>query len=201
MSAKCGAGPKVDVHVRFARSRDAIYLDMCDDQWRAIEVTKDGWRVVRNPPVLFRRGAGARALASARERRDPGPVAPAGERGDDSQWCLMLAWLVGAFLPEGAFSHLVLHGEQGSAKSTTALVLQSMLTHRTRAFNSPPKDETDATVIRAAHGHSVLMTTCAGAGLKWLMCFAGSAPGRATGRGRFTKTLESPWPASSCRFC
>jgi len=44
--AKCGQGRKVDVHVRFARSRDAIYLDMCDDQWRAIEVTADGWRVV-----------------------------------------------------------------------------------------------------------------------------------------------------------
>ena len=63
------------MHVRFARSRDAIYLDMCDDQWRAIEVTAEGWRVVEEPPVLFRRGAGARPAARARERRDAGPAA------------------------------------------------------------------------------------------------------------------------------
>jgi hypothetical protein len=144
--AKCGLGSKADVYVRFARSRDAIYLDMCDDQWRAIEVTKDGWRVVPDPPVLFRRGAGARPLPVPVKGGTLDPLRALVNAGDDSQWCLMLAWLVGAFLPQGAFSHLALHGEQGSAKSTTALVLQSMLDPSDAGLNSPPKDETDATV-------------------------------------------------------
>jgi hypothetical protein len=144
--AKCGAGPKVEVHVRFARTRDAIYLDMCDDKWRVIEITAAGWRVVDKPSVLFRRPSGARAL--------PVPVAggslealrPLLNCGDDTQWCLMIAWLAGAFLPEGAFSHLVLEGGQGSAKSTTARVLQSMLDPSDAGLTAPPKDETDATV-------------------------------------------------------
>jgi len=146
ISAKCGAGPKVDVHVRFARGRDAIYLDMCDDQWRAIEVTKDGWQVVQNPPVLFRRGAGALPLPVPVKGGTLDPLRPLLNCGDDAQWCLMLAWLVGAFLPEGAFSHLVLQGEQGSAKSTTALLLLSMLDPSDAGLSAPPKDETDATV-------------------------------------------------------
>jgi len=58
----------------------------------------------------------------------------------------MMAWLVGVFLPQGAFSHLALHGEQGSAKSTTALLLQSVLDPSDAGLNSPPKDEVDATV-------------------------------------------------------
>jgi hypothetical protein len=150
-------GPKVDVYVRFARSRDAIFLDMCDDQWRAIEITKDGWRVVDDPPVLFRRGAGARPLPVPVKGGTLDPLRALVNAGDDSQWCLMLAWLVGAFLPQGAFSHLALHGEQGSAKSTTALVLQSMLDPSDAGLNSPPKDETDATV-------SALHTGISGAG-------------------------------------
>ena len=144
--AKCGAGPKVDVHVRFARSRDRIFLDMCDDQWRAIEVTQDGWRVMDNPPVLFRRGAGARPLPVPAKGGTLAPLRPLLNAGDDTQWCLMVAWLIGAFLPEGAFSHLVLEGEQGSAKSTVARILQSLIDPSDAGLSAPPKDETDATV-------------------------------------------------------
>jgi hypothetical protein len=144
--AKCGAGPKVDVHVRFARSRDVIYLDMCDDQWRAIEVTKDGWRVVDNPPVLFRRGAGARPLPVPVKGGTLESLRPLMNAGDDAQWTLMMSWLVGTFLPSGAFAHLVLEGERGSAKSTTALVLLSMLDPSDAGLSGPPKDEVDATV-------------------------------------------------------
>ena len=144
--AKCGAGPKVDVHVRFARSRDMIYLDMCDDQWRATEISKDGWRVVNNPPVLFRRGAGARALPMPVKGGTLKNLRPPLNCGDDSQWCLMMAWLVGTFLPQGAFCHLVLNGEQGSAKSNTSLVLLSTLDPSDAGLSGPPKDEVDATV-------------------------------------------------------
>jgi hypothetical protein len=144
--ARCSMGPKVDVHVRFARSREAIYLDMCDDQWHAIEVTKDGWHVVQNPPVLFRRGAGARPLPVPVKGGTLESLRPLLNCGDDSQWCLMMAWLVGAFLPEGAFSHLVLNGEQGSAKSNTSLLLLSVLDPSDAGLCGPPKDEVDATV-------------------------------------------------------
>jgi hypothetical protein len=65
---------------------------------------------------------------------------------DDAPWLLMIGWLVGVFLPEGAFSHMVLEGEQGSAKSTTARLLQSLLDPSVAALSAPPKDETDATV-------------------------------------------------------
>jgi hypothetical protein len=53
---------KADVHVRFTRKPDTIYLDLCDDQWRAVEITARGWRVIDSPPVLFRRPNGAQAL-------------------------------------------------------------------------------------------------------------------------------------------
>jgi hypothetical protein len=144
--AKCGVGPKVDVHVRFARGHDAIYLDLADDRWRAIEVTRDGWRVVEDPPVCFKRPSGARPLPVPLKGGTLDLVRPLLNAADDSQWCLMAGWVVGAFLPEGAFGHLVLEGEQGSAKSTTARVLQCLLDPSDAGLSAPPKDETDATV-------------------------------------------------------
>src|SRR5690606_7834345 len=43
-------GPTYPVYVRVAEHNDAIYVDLCDDAWRAVEITADGWRVVANPP-------------------------------------------------------------------------------------------------------------------------------------------------------
>jgi hypothetical protein len=58
----------------------------------------------------------------------------------------MVSWLVGVFLPEGAFVHLALNGEQGSAKSSACLALVSVLDPSDAGLTSPPKDEVDATV-------------------------------------------------------
>lgn len=144
--AKCGAGPKVDTHVRFARSNDVIFLDLCDDQWRAVEITANGWRVVTNPPVLFRRGAGAKPLPEPVKGGSLDSLRGLINTGDDENWCLMLAWLVGCFLPTGAFPLLLVEGEMGSAKSTACLLLLALVDPSTGGLCGQPKDEVDATV-------------------------------------------------------
>ncbi len=52
------AGPEHEVHVRVAEAEGAIYLDVADRDWQAVEVTAKGWRVVPAPPVKFRRARG-----------------------------------------------------------------------------------------------------------------------------------------------
>ena len=39
---------------------------------------------------------------------------------------MLVAWLIGCFRPKGPYPILILTGEQGSAKSTTARVLRSL---------------------------------------------------------------------------
>ena len=51
-------GPELSVHVRVAEHDGYIYLDLADTTWRAIEIRPDGWRMVEEPPVRFRRPAG-----------------------------------------------------------------------------------------------------------------------------------------------
>src|SRR5205807_918504 len=55
-------GEEHPVYLRLAGHEDKIYLDLGDETWQAVEVDKDGWRIVENPPVKFRRAKAMLAL-------------------------------------------------------------------------------------------------------------------------------------------
>ena len=55
-------GSERPVFTRLAEHEDAIYLDLGDPAWRAVEITRWGWRIVARPPVKFRRARGLLAL-------------------------------------------------------------------------------------------------------------------------------------------
>jgi hypothetical protein len=59
MFAVC-EGPEIPVHVRTAEHAGAIYIDLGDKDWRAIEVTAAAWSIVSEPPVRFLRSGSMR---------------------------------------------------------------------------------------------------------------------------------------------
>ena len=62
-------GDECAAHLRVAEHDGAIYLDLGDTDWRAVQVGADGWRMVENPPVRFRR---AKAMLSLPEPKRGG---------------------------------------------------------------------------------------------------------------------------------
>jgi len=48
-------GDERAVHLRTASHGGRFYLDLCDPTWRAVEVDTNGWRIVDDVPVMFRR--------------------------------------------------------------------------------------------------------------------------------------------------
>jgi len=121
-------GPECPVFTRLAPRDGRIYLDLSNDAWEAVEICPGGWRVLSDVPVKFRRARGMSSL--------PDPVRGGGCVNDlrrfvniasEQDWMLLVTWLVAAFPPHGPYPILVLHGEQGSAKSTTSRVLRALL--------------------------------------------------------------------------
>jgi hypothetical protein len=55
-----------DVHVRVASYYDDIYIDLGDNGWKAIKVTKAGWSIVANPPLRFQRAPSMRRFRCQR---------------------------------------------------------------------------------------------------------------------------------------
>ncbi len=147
-------GPRHDVHVRVAGHDGRIYLDLADESWRAVEVTRDGWAIVTDPPVRFRRPRGLHTL--------PEPV-PGGKVvelrrfvnvSDEGDFALVTAWLLAALRPVGPYPVLALHGEQGSAKSMTARMLAKLVDPSSAGLRAEPRDVRDL-MIAATNGWTV----------------------------------------------
>jgi hypothetical protein len=56
-------GPECQVHLRVAQQNGKLYLDLCDQPWRAVEIDTDGWRIVNRPAPKFRHSRGQPAIA------------------------------------------------------------------------------------------------------------------------------------------
>jgi hypothetical protein len=139
------------VHLRVATYEGRIYIDLCNTHWRTIEVSADGWQVV-DAPVRFIRTPGMHPLSE--------PVS-----GDinlifdylnvaEQDRCLMLAWLIAALRPTGPYPVLILQGEQGTAKSTAAKVLRSLVDPSGVPLRTAPRDGRDLMI--AAHNGWVI---------------------------------------------
>jgi len=55
MSVLARRGRELPVHLRHGEHDGAFFYDLCNPLWQAVRITKDGWEVINNPPVMFRR--------------------------------------------------------------------------------------------------------------------------------------------------
>jgi ribosomal protein S16 len=161
-------GPQISVYTRVAEYDGKIYIDLCNEKWEVVEITSTGWRVVADPPVRFRRARGMLALpypvagGSISELRPFVNVAADGADADiqdnskDRDFILMCAWLVQSLRPTGPYPVGVLHGEQGSAKSTTQRVLRSLIDPNVSPLRSEPRSEHEL-MIAATNGWCVAL--------------------------------------------
>src|SRR5262249_50386953 len=69
----------------------------------------------------------------------------------DDDFELALAWLLAAMRDRGPYPMLALMGEQGSAKSTFATILRSLVDPNTAALRSFPREDRDL-LIAASNG-------------------------------------------------
>jgi putative DNA primase/helicase len=58
----------------------------------------------------------------------------------------LVAWLAAACRPHGPYPLLILQGEQGSAKSTTAKLLRRLIDPSTAPLRTPPREERDLVI-------------------------------------------------------
>jgi hypothetical protein len=110
-------GPQRTVYLRVARHAGKVYLDLGDETWRAVEIDAQGWRVVEQPPVYFRRTSGMKPLPVPVRGGNLKELGDILNIGGEKNLKLVTGWLVGVLRPEGPYPLLVLHGEQGSAKT------------------------------------------------------------------------------------
>jgi hypothetical protein len=136
------------VHLRVAEFDGKIYVDLCDEAWRVVEIMPDAWHIIEaaKAPVLFTRRGGMQAL---REPVQGGDLAElrefinCKESQDNDSWALVTGWLAMCFHAHGPYPILSVGGEQGSGKSTVSRMLQSIVDPNAGDLRGIPRDERD----------------------------------------------------------
>ena len=146
-------GEERRLHVRVARRSDRIYIDLCDERWRVVEVTKEGWSVPSASPVVFRREKGMAALPVPERGGSIADLRPFLGGGDDA-FILVVGWVLGALGGASPYPILNIQGEQGSGKSMCCRIIRALTDPAQVALRAPPTAERDLVV--AAHNCHVV---------------------------------------------
>jgi hypothetical protein len=116
-----------------------IALDLGTTDGQCIVVDRSGWRIASTAPVLFRRSA---LTAPLPEPQGGGSLDPLRQllNVDEVGFRLIVGWLVAALMPELPHPILALIGEQGTAKSTAARLVVSLVDPSPAPLRTPPRE-------------------------------------------------------------
>jgi len=149
-----------EVALRVGRSAydGRLVLDLGRDDGRVVVIGAYGWEVVDASPVLFWRTNATLPLpwpddlGSIRDLRELLNVS-------DADWPLIVAWLVAALIPEMPHPVLLLRGEHGTAKSTAARLLTSLIDRCASQLRTAPRNVEDWAVAAAGSWATCLDNT------------------------------------------
>jgi hypothetical protein len=151
-------GPELPVYLRVGEHDGWLYVDLCDRDWRAVEISPDGWRLITHAPIRFRRTAGMFPLpppepgGSIEELRPFLNVRAKTDGPEDRRYILAVAWLLAALRPSGPYPVLGLSGDHGAAKTFFGRVLRMLVDPNFAALRSLPRETRDL-FIAANNGH------------------------------------------------
>ena len=147
-------GKCVEIFTRIAKTKEGYWLDLCNDPWEAVLITKAGWKVLSGSSIpLFSRSNSMLAI--------PTPIAGGSL---DPLWDLVnippedrlivVAWLLECLRADTPHVVMEFVGEQGSAKSTTQKLLKMLIDPNVANLRAAPKKVEDVW-IGALNSHLV----------------------------------------------
>lgn len=136
-------GPEYKTLFRVGQQDGAVYIDLGGADWRSVKVTAEGWEVIDQAPIKFLRSPHMRPLPVPERGGSVDQLRDLINFGTEANFYMIVAWLVGALNPTGPYPILVIGGEQGSAKSSLARALRSLVDPNATLTRTAPRDERD----------------------------------------------------------
>lgn len=136
-------GKPEEVFRRIGHRDGKVYLDLANGKYAI--VTNNSVMIENSCDVLFCRSKSMLPLPIPVFREDKSGIENLGKllNVEKEDKFLVVAWLMSAFMPHGTCPVMVLHGEQGSAKSSSLRVLKNLIDPCTVPLQSMPSNEGD----------------------------------------------------------
>jgi len=148
IEARCiHQGDEYAVNLRVAERDGEVFLDLADKEWRVVEITSRGWRIVDRSPVKFVRPAAMHPLPMPETGGSIDALRDFVNVRAEGDFMLVIAWLVGALRPRGPYPILAVNGEQGSGKSCLARICRAQVDPNFAPIRSAPRDEQALQVV------------------------------------------------------
>ncbi|PEL07792.1 hypothetical protein [Bacillus sp. AFS017336] len=135
-----------EVFIRIAEKNSCVYLDLANEYREVIEISKDGWKIINNPPVNFFRTNSTKSLPIPIKGGNVEELKNVLNYGNESNWKLTIGLLLSFFRRSEEYPIGNIQGEHGSAKSMFTTLLRSIVDPSVTALKTPPKDERDLAI-------------------------------------------------------
>jgi len=139
-------GPQHEVFTRTGHADGMMYLDLGDPTWCAIEITNSGWRVIERPLLKLLRAPSMRPLPAPEAGSLIEELRQFVNVKSDTDFMLVIAWIVAALRHCGPFPILVINGEAGSGKSVFSRIVRLLIDPSAAPIRAVPRDDRDLVV-------------------------------------------------------
>lgn len=113
------------LYTRVARYNNAILYSLSNRNCEAIEITKDGWKIINNTPILFKQFRHQKEQLNPKENGDIRRILKYINLQENHT--LFLCWLVCCFVPDIPHAMPIFFGEKGAAKTTACTLLKRLI--------------------------------------------------------------------------
>lgn len=149
--ALCGENSEICLEPRIRKINDEIWYDLGKE---AVCVSDKGWKIVKEPPIIFRRYGHQKAQVQPVKGGDIQLLRKFTNIADNNDWNLFLAFAVATLIPDIPRPILVINGSQGAGKSTPMRMLKDLADPS--QLVSAGKITGEKELARLANRHSLL---------------------------------------------
>ncbi len=110
-------GDEIKLSNRVAKQDNTLWYDLADSRWQAIKITSQGWCIVKNPPIIFKRYVHQKSQVEPAQNGNVREFLEFINVSNKQTELLILVWLVSCFIPDFPHAMPIIFGAQGSAKS------------------------------------------------------------------------------------
>jgi energy-coupling factor transporter ATP-binding protein EcfA2 len=153
--------PKVSINYRVARDKQTVIIDRGSKENAFIVVTENGWSLTPEVGLKFVRHQNMKELPIPLVNGNIHDLRPFINLGSDSDFILLISFIVGCFFKSKQYPIAVFQGPQGSGKSTLSEILKMLIDPGVPSLRSLPKSEGDL-FIAARHSHLICFDNLSG---------------------------------------
>ncbi len=108
-----------------------IYLDLCNEAWQVVEISRKGWQIIDNSPIWFKRTDDMDELPmpkfDSRNKLNVERLKKYINYSNDDNFDLYVSWLLSNLMTDTSVPILILQGTAGVGKSFTSELLRTVL--------------------------------------------------------------------------